>query len=54
MNWENGIFKNENAVWLEKADQHHGGWVSLIGDVMSNLHNLFGDYNSNRRWNGRK
>ena len=51
VNWENGIFKNEHAVWLEKADQHHGGWVSIIGDVMFNLHNLFGDYNPNRRWN---
>lgn len=51
VNWENGIFKNEHAVWLEKADQRHGGWVSIIGDVMFNLHNLFGDYKPNRRWN---
>ena len=51
VNWENGIFKNENAVWLVKADQYHGGWVSIIGDVMFNLHNLFGDYNPNRKWN---
>ncbi len=51
VNWENGIFKNEHAVWLEKADQHHGGWVSIIGDVMFNLNNLFGDYNPKRRWN---
>ena len=51
VNWENGLFKNEHAVWLEKADQKHGGWVSIIGDAMFNLHNLFGDYNPNRRWN---
>lgn len=51
VNWENGIFKNEHAVWLEKADQHHGGWVSIIGDAMFNLHNLFGNYNPNRKWN---
>ena len=42
VNWENGIFKNESAIWLEKADQAHGGWVSIIGDAMFNLHNLFG------------
>ena len=51
VNWENGIFKNDNAIWLEKADQTHGGWVSIIGDAIFNLHNLFGDYNPNRRWN---
>jgi hypothetical protein len=50
VNWENGIFKNENAVWLKKADQTHGGWISIIGDAMFNLHNLFGSYNPNRRW----
>ena len=51
LNWENGIFKNDNAIWLEKADQTHGGWVSIIGDAMFNLHNLFGGYNPNRKWN---
>ena len=51
VNWENGIFKNESAIWLKKADQTHGGWVSIIGDAMFNLHNLFGCYNPNRRWN---
>ena len=51
VNWENGIFKNKNAVWLEKADQTHGGWVSFIGDAMFNLHNLIGGYNPNRKWN---
>lgn len=51
VNWENGLFKNDNAIWLEKADQAHGGWVSIIGDAMLNLHNLLGGYNPNRRWN---
>ena len=51
LNWENGIFKNDNAIWLEKADQTHGGWISIVGDAMFNLHNLFGDYNPNRKWN---
>ena len=51
VNWENGIFKNDNAIWLEKADQVHGGWVSIIGDAMFNLHNFFGDYNPKRKWN---
>lgn len=51
LNWENGIFKNDNAIWLEKADQTHGGWISIVGDAMFNLHNLFGGYNPNRKWN---
>ncbi len=50
VNWENGIFKNENAIWLEKADQRHGGWVSFLGDALFNLHNLFGEYDPERKW----
>ncbi len=51
VNWENGIFKNENAIWLEKADQRHGGWVSFLGDALFNLHNLFDEYDPDRKWN---
>ncbi len=51
VNWENGIFKNDNAIWLEKADQRHGGFVSILGDALFNLHNLFGEYDPERVWN---
>lgn len=51
VNWDNGIFKNESAEWLSEADQRHGGFVSIIGDAMFNLHNLIGGYNPKRKWN---
>ena len=51
VNWENGIFKNESAIWLEKASQTKGGFVCLTGDMMFNMHNLIGGYNPKRKWN---
>ncbi len=51
VNWENGIFKNEKAEWLVKADQVHGGFVSFLGDAMFNLHSLLGEYDPDRKWN---
>ena len=49
--WENGIIKNDKAKWLSKADSKDGGYIMLAGDVMLNVHNLLGEYNSQRRWN---
>ena len=50
LNWQNGIFKNDKAVWLDNGDSKHGGYLVLAADVMLNLHNLFGKYDANRRW----
>lgn len=49
LNWENGIVKNDHATWLKDAKSK--GFVSLSGDLLINLHNLFGDNDSNRKWN---
>lgn len=51
LKWENGIFNNENATWLENADSKHGGYVVISADALINLHNLIGEYDSDRKWN---
>ena len=49
--WENGMFSNDEAKWLSKAESKKGGYIMLAGDVMLNVHNLLGEYNPQRRWN---
>ena len=54
--WNNGILPNDNNTWLApygEAGQNHreGGFVTFIGDILVNLHNLFGNYNPDRKWN---
>lgn len=54
--WGNGIFRNDNNEWLNpygKPGENHrtGGYISFLGDIRFNLHNLFGDYNPGRKWN---
>ncbi len=56
VNWQNGIIGNDHLAWLDKPDQpgsNHdaGGFVAAYMDVFFNLHNLFGGYDANRRWN---
>lgn len=51
LNWENGIFKNDHAVWYSRAHSEHGGFVTLLGDLQLNVFNLIGKYNSKRKWN---
>ena len=56
LTWGNGIFKNSRNQWLGPTDmpgenQRTGGYISFLGDIQFNLHNLFGDYNSERKWN---
>lgn len=57
-NWENKLplLKNDHANWLAPFDQpgvnrEKGGYVALYGDVLFNLHNLFGTYRADRTWN---
>ena len=57
-NWENKLplLKNGHANWLAPFDQpgenrRKGGYIALYGDVLLNLHNLFGDYRPDRTWN---
>lgn len=58
LNWENGIkaLENGHANWLAPFHQpgdnlRKGGYVALYGDVLLNLHNLFGRYKEDRKWN---
>lgn len=54
--WNNGILPNNHNTWLApygEAGQNHreGGFVTFIGDILVNLHNLFDNYNLDRKWN---
>ncbi len=58
LNWENGIklLENGHANWLAPFYQpgenmRKGGYVAFFGDLMINLHNLFGEYRKDRTWN---
>lgn len=57
-NWENKLplLKNDHANWLAPFDQpgvnrEKGGYIAMYGDVLFNLHNLFGTYRADRTWN---
>ena len=56
INWGNGIFKNDHNTWLRPfgepgANHRNGGYMTFIGDIQFNLHNLFSVYRPNRKWN---
>lgn len=56
VNWQNGLIGNKRLEWLDKNGQpgsNHdaGGFVVAYVDMLFNLHNLFGGYDENRRWN---
>lgn len=56
LTWGNGIFKNEHNQWLNPygvpgENQRTGGYISFLGDILFNLHNLIVDYNPDRKWN---
>ena len=58
INWENKLplLKNDHANWLAPFDQpgvnrDKGGYIALYGDVLFNLHNFFGTYKPERKWN---
>lgn len=57
-NWENKLplLENKHANWLAPFDQpgvnrEKGGYIAAYGDVLFNLHNLFGPYRADRTWN---
>lgn len=54
--WNNGILKNEHNTWLYPygipGENHRkGGFMTFTGDIQFNLHNLFGVYQADRKWN---
>ncbi|SEM54046.1 PAP2 superfamily protein [Prevotella sp. ne3005] len=57
-NWENKLplLENEHANWLAPFDQpgvnrEKGGYIAFYGDALFNLHNFFGTYRTDRKWN---
>ena len=55
LNWENGLIKSDHNDWLSPGDPggnyRQGGFITFIGDIQFNLHNLFGVYKPDRKWN---
>ena len=54
--WNNGILSNDYNTWLSpygEAGENHreGGFITFLGDIDFNLHNLFGNYRPERKWN---
>ena len=54
--WNNGILKNDHNTWLNPygepgGNQRNGGFITFMGDIQFNLHNLFGRYKHYRKWN---
>ena len=57
-NWENGIplLGKNNAEWLAPfrkpgVNMEKGGYLSVVGDVLLDVHNLFCGYDADRKWN---
>lgn len=55
-NWQNGIIINHQASYLDSNPENDGdpnkhGFISLYADMFFNLHNIFGRYDANRKWN---
>ena len=58
VNWENGIglLENHHATWIAPFEHKgknldKGGYMSFVGDVQLNLHNIFIGYDEERIWN---
>jgi len=58
LNWENALplLENEHANWLAPfhepgVNREKGGYIGVYGDVLLNMHNLFGTYRPDRTWN---
>lgn len=58
LNWENGIkiLGNDHAEWLAPfyqpgENRRKGGYLTVVGDIQLDAHNLLLGYNANRIWN---
>ena len=54
--WNNGILENDHNTWLNPygvpGENHRkGGFMTFIGDIQLNLHNLLGTYQPDKKWN---
>ncbi len=56
VNWNNGIFRDNHNIWYQPygvpgGSHHEGGFLTVSGEIQLNLHNLFGVYLPERKWN---
>lgn len=56
VDWNNGLIKETHNVWyhpfgVRGGSYEHGGFLTFNGDLHFNLHNLFGEYKPDRKWN---
>lgn len=54
--WNNGIIKDNYNIWykpygVKGGSYHDGGFLTFNGEIQFNLHNLFGKYEPERKWN---
>ena len=56
VSWNNGIIKENHNIWYYPYGEpggsyHEGGYLTFVGDIQFNLHNLFDEYQVDRKWN---
>lgn len=56
VNWNNVIIRETHNIWYEPygvpgGNHDEGGFITFSGDMQLNLHNLFGVYQPDRKWN---
>ena len=56
VSWVNGILNNDYNTWLYPygipgENHRRGGFITFIGDINLNIHNLLGTYRPDRKWN---
>lgn len=56
VNWNNVFFKDDYNIWyfpykMKNGSHHTGGFITFSGDMQFNMHNLFGVYKPDRKWN---
>ena len=54
--WNNGLIRETHNIWYHpygvKGGSHdYGGFLIFSGELLFNLHNFFGEYQPDRRWN---
>ena len=56
VNWNNVFIRETSNIWYKPygkpgGNHDNGGFITFSGDIQLNLHNLFGVYKPDRKWN---
>ena len=56
VNWNNVFIRETSNIWYKPygkpgGNHDNGGFITFSGDMQLNLHNLFGVYKPDRKWN---